>query len=418
MRLRPAGRNVLGPLVLLAGLAAGAAWSRAGGPGGPPAARFSSSRGELAGDARLPFAVRPSTRHAGRALAPLAADSLTGRWVDGPRLPRPLTNNAVAAVTELDGTGHLFSFLGLAASKRYTGIVRDAYGLAPEEGRWRSLPPVPGPDGRLAATAQGLGGRVYLFGGYTVDAEGEERSLPNVQVFDPATNRWSERAPIPVPVDDAVSGVWRDSLIFLVSGWSQRDNVANVQVYDPASDRWRQATRIPGPPVFGHAGGIIGDVVVYCDGVTVDRSRRPAFGITNRCFRGEIEPENAAVVHWAEIPAHPGAPVYRAAAGPLPGRGLLVFAGGTSNPYNYDGIGYDGRPSAPAARTFAYEAATGAWLRGPPVPVPSMDHRGLVRVGSELWSIGGMEEGQRVTARVRRLLLDAAAPAKELPSRR
>ena len=60
-----------------------------------------------------------------------------------------------------------------------------------------------------------------------------------------------------MPVDDTVSGVWRDRLIFLVSGWSVDANVDAVQVYDPALNRWMRATPVPGIPVFGHAGGIV-----------------------------------------------------------------------------------------------------------------------------------------------------------------
>ena len=52
------------------------------------------------------------------------------------------------------------------------------------------LPPVPGP-GRLAATAQGVRGRVYLFGGYTVDAKKNEHTLPDVNIYDPNTGRWT-----------------------------------------------------------------------------------------------------------------------------------------------------------------------------------------------------------------------------------
>ena len=37
---------------------------------------------------------------------------------------------------------------------------------------------------------------------------------------------------------NAVAGVWRDSLILLVSGWHDTGNVPDVQVYDPDTDSW------------------------------------------------------------------------------------------------------------------------------------------------------------------------------------
>lgn len=171
--------------------------------------------------------------------------------------------------------------------------------------------------------------------------------------------------------------------------------------------RWAAATPIPGAPVFGHAGGIVGDVIVTCDGVTVDRSRDPAFRITDACWRGEIDPTRPTRITWSRLPAHPAEPRYRAAAGPWRDRHLLVFVGGTANPYNYDGVGYDGLPSEPESPTFAYDVAAGGWIRGPESPVPTMDHRGLVGVGPELWVVGGMTSGRRVTDRTYRWVIDS-----------
>lgn len=335
-------------------------------------------------------------------------DSLRAVWMEGPSLPRPLANNAVASLA-IDGRTLVFSFLGIGTTKRHDGIVRDAYELEPAAASWRSLPAVPGEEGRIAATAETVRGRVYLFGGYTVDRDGGEVSVGDVDVWDPALRRWSAAAPLPVPVDDAVSGVWRDSLVYLVSGWSQRDNVPSVQVYDPATDRWARATPIPGAPVLGHAGGVADDVIVYCDGVKVNPFRRPRFVISDSCWRGDIDPSDPTRIAWRELAAHPGAPKYRAAAGAVPGRGWVLFAGGSSNPYNFDGVGYDGVPSEPDGTIFAYDVREDRWIRGPMMPVPTMDHRGVVVTGDELWVVGGMTAGQRVTSRTSRLVFGKPA---------
>ena len=156
------------------------------------------------------------------------------------------------------------------------------YLWTPLDSGWVELPAVPGP-GRLAAAAQSVGGRVWVFGGYTVAEDSSERSVPNVDVLDLEARRWSRAADIPVPTDDAVSGVWRDSLVYLVSGWHDTDNIPDVQIYDPAQDRWTPATPIPGPPVFGHAGALAGNTIVYIDGV---RTRRDGLFLAGRYRRG------------------------------------------------------------------------------------------------------------------------------------
>ena len=111
---------------------------------------------------------------------------LTAIWRAGPPLPSPVTNNAVAAV-EVDGTVAVFSFLGLDSTKVWSGVTDVAYRWDVGSGGWRTIEPVPGP-GRLASTAQVVGGLVYLIGGYTVAEDGAERSVPNVDVYDPVTD--------------------------------------------------------------------------------------------------------------------------------------------------------------------------------------------------------------------------------------
>jgi N-acetylneuraminic acid mutarotase len=326
-------------------------------------------------------------------------------WSSAPPLPEPRTNNAVASVSTSAGPA-VFSFLGLDTTKAWDGIQPDAYRWDTGTPTWRAIAPVPGP-GRLAATAQGIRGTIYLFGGYTVAPDGSEQSLPNVDIYDPATDTWSRGAPIPIPVDDAVSGVWRDSLIILVSGWHDRDNVAAVQVYDPATDGWRRATPIPGPPVFGHAGAIAGDLIVYLDGVRTS-ARRPRFSMEGSSWIGEINPLDPTTITWRRLPRHPGPPLYRAAAGALDH--YVVFAGGTNTPYNYDGVGYNGAPAEPRKTVFAFDTVRRRWVETQPLPVATMDHRGIVRAGERLIITGGMLAGQQVTDRV-----VAAAIAPSLP---
>ncbi len=333
-----------------------------------------------------------------------AARAFTARWSDETPLPEAVANNAVAAL-ELDGKPILLSFLGLGAAKDHAAITRAAYRYDIAAKRWSRIADVPGPAGRLAATAQAVAGKVYLIGGYTVAPDGKEVSVPDVDVYDPAADAWSKGAPIPVPSDDAVSGLWRGQSIYLISGWSDRDNVAAVQIYDPAADAWRQATPIPGEKVFGHAGGIVGDAIVYVDGVIVDRARRPGFFTDAASWIGRIDADDPAKIAWAKLPDHPGGARYRIAAGPLDDSGILAFKGGTDRAYNYDGVGYDGTPADASATTFFWDAERDAWGTLPPDARASMDHRGLVAADGALFLVGGLDAKRRPTNRVARLTI-------------
>ncbi len=316
-------------------------------------------------------------------------------WTPGPPLPEPVTNNAVAVASGPRGTA-VYSFLGLDASLAWDGATARAYRWRMGDDIWTALPPVPGP-GRLAATAQAVSGRIYVFGGYTIAEDGSESSLANVDVWDPSSEAWSSGSPIPVPVDDAVSGVWRDSLIYVVSGWHDRNNVPDVQIYDPAGDRWFGGTPIPGRPVFGHTGALSGNAIVYVDGAAV-RTDAPRFAMDEASWRGEIDPRRPGSLTWARLVDHPGPGLYRGAAGTF-GPWIFIY-GGTDNPYNYNGIGYNGSPSVPRSEGFAFHVLSGRYVDLPPLPTPSMDHRGLIVADNTIVIVGGIGPDQQVTDRI------------------
>ncbi len=182
-------------------------------------------------------------------------------------LPAPVSNNAVA-ISHDEGGPRIFSFMGIGPKKTWDAVTTSAYEMDPDTGKWTEKRPVPGVAGRLAASAVALHDQVFIFGGYVLDAQGGETTVSDLNVFVPVENRYYRGKDIPVPVADAVVGLYRDRYIFLIGGWStsKNDAVRNVQIYDTDKDTWMQATPIPGTPVFGHAGAIIGDIIVYVDG--------------------------------------------------------------------------------------------------------------------------------------------------------
>ena len=335
-----------------------------------------------------------------------APESSRGSWriEAGPELPVPVANNAVAAAT-INGRPHLFSFLGLESGRDYRAITTRAFALDLATARWEPLPNVPGAVGRLAATAQAIGSRVYVLGGYEVAADGKETTSAATDIYVVGEHRYVRGADAPVPLDDTVSGVWRDRLVYQVSGWSTDRTVSTVQAYDPDADRWLAATPIPGTPVFGHAGGLVDDTLVYCGGAQMLGAGTPKYGISAACYRGDIDPADPAVISWRAIASPPGAPRYRAAAGPVRTATLsgIMFVGGTANPYNYNGVGYDRRPSEPESPSWIYDTGRDTWVTGPVLETPTMDHRGLVRAAEAWWVVGGMTTRQTVWAGVTRL---------------
>jgi len=76
----------------------------------------------------------------------------------------------------------------------------------PATGEWSTLTPMPTARGGLAAAA--LGGRLFTFGGEGNSAD-PQGIFPQVEVYDPASDRWSGLPDLPTPrhgMGAAVSG--------------------------------------------------------------------------------------------------------------------------------------------------------------------------------------------------------------------
>ncbi len=314
------------------------------------------------------------------------------------QLPGAISNNAVAfhAPTQM-----VYSFAGLGAGKTWQDVTATAYACDLQQKTCSTIPALPDGVGRLAATAQTVGDMIYVLGGYTVADDGSEVSMPEVWAYDVKSQTYSRKADMPVPVDDSVSVVFQDRYLYLVSGWHKDDNVVNVQIYDTKEDIWQPATDWPGVPVFGHAGGIVGDVMVVCDGVQIIAPKtsgaRRTFEDINACWRGDIDQEHPTDISWRRLPQLPGKGNYRMAATGWPDANTIIFAGGSNNPYNYNGIGYDTVPSVPSRHVWGYDIKADKYVVFDDKEIATMDHRALVHLhGVKFLTIGGMGAGQTV----------------------
>ena len=148
--------------------------------------------------ASFPFFDRRGTLSAGMVnrkififpilLAFLAASVLAAEGPEFDPLPAPLSNNAVATIKSR-GEWLLYSFMGIGAKKTWDSVSNDAY-VVNESGKWAQARSVPGSAGRLAAGAVGGRDHIFLFGGYVIDGQGGEITLPDVNVYGPLSDRW------------------------------------------------------------------------------------------------------------------------------------------------------------------------------------------------------------------------------------
>jgi len=208
---------------------------------------------------------------------------------------------------------------------------------------------------------------------------------------------------MPVPVDDATALVYQDRYVYLVSGWHNDGNVNLVQAYDTQTGQWQQASPFLGNPVFGHAGGIVNNTMVICDGVSVTphNDKRRSFAAETACFKGVIDKQNPLKIDWRTLDHPTGTARYRMAAAGDEATNKIYFVGGSTNPYNYNGIDYNGEPSNADSAIWTFDIAEETWVISKTEAVaPTMDHRGLIDINGTWVTIGGMLGAQRVTSKV------------------
>ena len=152
--------------------------------------------------------------------------------------------------------------------------------------------------------------------------------------------------------------------------------------------------------MFGHAGSIVNDSIVYTGGA-VTSSGKPAFTTSNEAWIGKIDKKDPRKIEWSKLPTHPGTAQYRIAAGVSERDQRIYFAGGTDKVYEFDGIGLDGQPAEPSLLTFAYNLKSNGWETiQESAPSPTMDHHGMAVSSDGLIVVGGMASGQKVVATV------------------
>jgi len=127
-------------------------------------------------------------------------------------------------------------------------------------------------------------------------------------------------------------------------------------------------------------------------------------------IKGEIDAENPEMINWSRIKQHPGKARYRmAAVGVDSPVEMVVFVGGSTNPYNYNAIGYNKQPAFAEGSAFAYRLDTEEWVELGEMPTATMDHRGIAKAGNEFYLIGGMQNDQLVSSLVQKFTVELKA---------
>jgi len=210
-------------------------------------------------------------------------------------LPESVSNNAVCEGF-IGVSPYLFSFGGIDSALSPNGIHLRSFRVNFETGVTESIGYLPDDMGKIAA---GIGDIIYIAGGYYDLSNFSELSSAKLHRYDIINNTYLPNVPnIPFATDDHVQVVWRDSLIYLVTGWSNTTNVPYKQIYNPSDNNWTRANNLPVDAryrSFGASGSIVEDTIYYFGGA----SSSAGFNIQNYLRKGIINPDNPSEVNWS-----------------------------------------------------------------------------------------------------------------------
>ena len=256
-------------------------------------------------------------------LAPAEAQA-PGKWVKLAAFPEPAEELYGAAAG-----GKMYVFGGLAPGWKPRGL---AFEYDPATDKWTKKKPMALASHHVAFTE--WKGKLYAFGGFVPPTSGPPAWVPidNAWQYDPATDTWKALAPMPTRRGSPVAATVGDK-IYVIGGAATHPgssetavhparphrSVAAVEEYDPATNTWRQ--RSPMPTARNHAAiGVVNGKIYVLGG-------RIGSGFVGTSSPTDIVEEyDPATDQWGVLKARMPTPRSAVAWGVLGGR--IYVAGG------------------------------------------------------------------------------------------
>jgi N-acetylneuraminic acid mutarotase len=308
-------------------------------------------------------------------------------WTSIAPLPVATSNNALCEAI-VGGEKKVYSFGGITDSLTPKDIHQRVFKYDILSDSWSEESPLPDTLGKIAASASYVNNRIYVMGGYHVDTNLNEYSSNRVHVYNPFIDSFEvDGANIPAPIDDHVQVVWRDSLIYVISGWSNTSNSPLVQVYNPFFNNWETGTPVPNNIVykaFGASGYILGDTIYYYGGA----SGNFVFTSKNQLIKGVIDPEDPLEINWQLDAFIGGGGNYKMACS---GHQQSFFCiGGAEEAHNFYGMAFsNGEQVLPNSRIMTYNVGDEEYENTFDTDYSPMDLRGIAKLGGGNWMVAG-----------------------------
>jgi N-acetylneuraminic acid mutarotase len=239
---------------------------------------------------------------------------------------------------------------------------------------WSSRAPMPAPTrGHASAVYQG---KIYIFGGNTPDDYTNEydfepisTAYTGVYEYDPETNQWSQKQPMPIGLYDLTAHTIGDK-IYIFGGYGDGGFINSVMQYDPVNNTWSQKTSMPTYRYIFMSEVVDGKVFVIGGHGTIDDGPWESGKAWE--YKSHVEIYNPETDSWSNGSSAPS-----------------NVAGGASCSINgniYILGGYDAGNLE--SNTYVYNTATDIWSARSPASIARKGHS-CVTIGNNFYLMGG-----------------------------
>ncbi len=249
-----------------------------------------------------------------------AYDVASNTWTTLAPAPTVLEGSAAAAGP--DGKIYVFGGFNFNSNNFISEILDSVEAYDPATNTWTTVASLP-TQCATAAAVLAPNGLIYVFGGVNNQDNGglKNVSLDTVQAYDPATNTWTTKSPMPTARQGLAAALGPDGLIYVFGGATNNGGqvLDTVEAYNPATDTWTTKTSMPiARDNFAAAPGPDGRIYIIG-------------GFSPAALPGQPEPTeidayDPATDTWTTVASMPTPRTYPAAALGVDGR-IHVFGG-------------------------------------------------------------------------------------------
>lgn len=225
-------------------------------------------------------------------------DTQTNTWQKGADMPTPRTNAKAAVVN-----GIIYIFGGYSSKDKFLQnwkMVDHVEAYDPRTDTWTRKKKMP-----ISRFYFGLGvvaGKVYLIGGTTGLGEGQEQRMDRVDIYDPATDRWTKGSKMPTRRNPGGVAVV-DNDIYVIGGegwplpqaWGADQFLGSIEKYDPINRQWEKKPDLLEVKNW-FSSAVVGNAIYLIGGYTREGALQEV--ATVNVYHPQTET-------WREIPALP-----------------------------------------------------------------------------------------------------------------